>query len=422
MSFKSIAICKLPDSSEIQIYTGSVVKSPILEFELTARPQFVLTNGLNPEEVFWISGDVETAKINSSVPVFLEGYLRSIVNFNYFSEENSMPAEDENSKDNDQMIGKDCFQGQQPNSNSFNHLSNGNKCGSQSNGNNQDLPLNETSSNLKLLQTQFKATTLQQFTEEIEAIKTAISNFELEKVVAARIVQKELQGTYFGIDSLVEWYLTLCKNYPDCLVYLFLDSALGIWIGASPELLFDRDESGVSHTVSLAGTLFGESEVWSEKEILEQSTTSQHINEILNEFNLVADVSPLQERKNGTLRHLVSQYSFTTQSNQIVGLIHRLNPTPAVIGYPQKAALDWVKSKLKLKRELYSGAVGILSTRKSLLHVNLRCAKVYLNQKVDLFAGCGINSMSDPIREWQETQLKSEIIGRFIPNLMSLKD
>jgi isochorismate synthase len=422
MSFKSIAICKLPHSSEFQIFTGSVLKCPVLEFELTDFPQFVLTNGLNPEEVFWISGDVKAAPMNLSTPDVLVKYIQSIGDFRQVSSENSLPIKGENSRRSDSGISQDFIQDQQNDINGFNRQSKENKDETRLNGNNLEQLINENINNQPIGNWQNKVTTLQQFTEEIEAIKTAISNLELEKVVAARIVQKELQGQNFGFDSLVDWYFKLCGNYPDCLVYLFLDSELGVWIGASPELLFDRDESGVSHTVSLAGTLFGDSEVWSEKEILEQSTTSQHINEILHEFNLVAEVSPLQERKNGALRHLVSQYSFTTQTDQIMGLIHRLNPTPAVIGYPQNAALDWVKSKLKLERELYSGAVGILSTRKSLLHVNLRCAKVYMNQKVDLFAGCGINLMSDPVREWQETQLKSEIIGRFIPNPMNPKD
>jgi len=422
MSFKSIAICKLPLSSEIQIHTGSALKCPVLEFELTDFPQFVLTNGLNPEEVYWISGDVKAAPMNLSTKDVLVEQLMSFSDSRFFSSESSFPPKSDNSRMTDSGIIQDYIQDHENDIIGSNGQLEENKDETQLSGNDPEYLKRENIKNQVFGNLQNKASTLQQFTEEIEAIKTAISNLELEKVVAARIVQKELHGQNFGIDSLVEWYVKLCENYPDCLVYLFLDSALGIWIGASPELLFDRDESGVSHTVSLAGTLFGDSEIWSEKEILEQSTTSQHINEILQEFNLVAEVSPLQERKNGALRHLISQYSFTTQTDQIMGLIHRLNPTPAVIGYPQKSALDWVKSKLKLERELYSGAIGILSNQRSLLHVNLRCAKVYLNQKVDLFAGCGINSMSDPVREWQETQLKSEIIGRFIPNPTNPKD
>jgi isochorismate synthase len=352
MSFKSIAFCKLPHSSEILIYSGTVVKSTILEFELTEVPKFIVTKGLVPEDFFWISGDVDSAPLNSEISHLLKEHLNRLEEYQY------------------------------------------------SNYNSQS-----------------KITSQHQFSVEIERIKTAISNLEVEKIVAARIIQKDIQNQHFGVDSLVSWFVELCANYPDCLVYLFVDDELGIWIGASPELLFEREESGLSQTVSLAGTLFGESEVWSDKEKLEQSTTSRHINEILNDFNLVAEVSKVKERKNGSLRHLISQYSFQTQSNQILGLLERLNPTPAVIGYPQKTALKWVKTNLELNRELYSGAVGIVSSQNTLIHVNLRCAKVSLNQKIDLYAGCGINSMSDRAREWEETQLKSEIIGSFIPNL-----
>lgn len=422
MSFKSIAICRLPHSNEIQIYTGTIVKSSVLEFELTERPQFILTSGLNPDEIFGISGDVYSTPMNSSTANLLETYLQSLGDSVNISAENSFQKEAENFRGNNQDINPDYLQNHQNGLNDFNRDSNGNKYEGRLNGNELEHLISENINDKSFVNLQNRATTLEQFTEEIESIKTAISSSELEKVVAARIIRRDIRNQQFDFSSLVEWYVKLCENYSDCLIYLFVDSDLGIWIGASPELLFERDATGISHTVSLAGTLFGESESWSEKEKLEQSTTSQHIHEILKEFNLEAEVSQLQERKNGALRHLISQYSFNTKSSQILDILNRLNPTPAVIGYPQKVALNWVKKQLSLNRELYSGAVGIISTQKTLIHVNLRCAKVYLNQQIDLFAGCGINSMSDPLREWQETQLKSEIIGKFIPNLSSLKD
>jgi isochorismate synthase len=41
--------------------------------------------------------------------------------------------------------------------------------------------------------------------------------------------------------------------------------------------------------------------------------------------------------------------------------------------------------------------------------VNLRCAKIFKNNII-AFAGGGITIMSNPEKEWQETELKSQAI------------
>ncbi len=349
---KSAVFVRLPHEKNIEIHKGHLQKCVVSDWLIEKHPQFIFTNGLNPQELFTVSGEVSLIEWGDSHTQRLYNEVEEFLN-------------------------------------GFTDHKNG--CSTQ-------------------------AETFDDFENQINSVKSAINDRILEKVVVARIIQKSIIEAPGTGDLLVDWYLKLCEKYLDCLVYLFLDNNFGIWIGASPELLLSRNSFGESQTVSLAGTLFQETEEWSIKEKLEQSTTSQHIMEVLDELRIKSEISGLQEHKNGDLRHLVSKYSFFSDSNQLLQLLQKLNPTPAVIGYPQKTALKWVKSNLKLDRELYSGAVGLVSLDKTVLHVNLRCAKIYLHDRVDFFAGCGINSMSNPKREWEETSLKAEVIGQFIPS------
>ena len=47
------------------------------------------------------------------------------------------------------------------------------------------------------------------------------------------------------------------------------------------------------------------------------------------------------------------------------------------------------------------------------LYVNLRCAML-ANKKIWLYAGAGITEDSVPEKEWEETEMKCNIIGQFL--------
>ncbi len=371
MTSKSLAICRLPNQSEIHLFQGSVNAINMELFEIPENVGFLFTEGLDPNMGYFLSG--EARKVTSLEVVQQE--LRNAI------------AENFKFNSNDEK-----FNGK----------------------------------NIITLDSTTIPATFSEFTAEIDAVKKAIENDEVQKIVVARILKGDwikwgnsetnTSPLESAVENLYKWYDRLCEIYTDCMVYLLIDPQLGCWIGASPELLLSQEQSGAARTVSLAGTLFEDSEHWSAKEKLEQSTTSQHVEEALNSLNIQFEISQLKEQRNGHLRHLISEYQFNLNSDQLLPLLRQLNPTPAVIGYPQKRALEWVKANLSLKRELYSGAVGMISKSESYLHVNLRCAKLNLNGMVDFYAGCGINLMSDPQREWEETELKSQVISRYLEN------
>ncbi len=90
----------------------------------------------------------------------------------------------------------------------------------------------------------------------------------------------------------------------------------------------------------------------------------------------------------------------------VLDLVARLHPTPAVGGSPRSEALEWMSQQGESKRGWYTGAFGWMDAcGDGELSVVLRCG-VVRETRVDLFAGAGIVSGSDPSQELAETEWK----------------
>ena len=240
------------------------------------------------------------------------------------------------------------------------------------------------------------------FEKRVENAKIAFQNASLEKVVLARTKKVSLVN---GLDILKVFYRLVEAN-PNSLVYLMKSSQWGTWLGATPELLLNYDGKDFQ-TMSLAGTLFSDSEEWSSKEAAEQSVTSSFIEEVIGwDSNRKPQI---QELHQGRLRHLMSVYQLPMNMKEMAGVLTKLSPTPAVSGYPVQLALDYLQQTERMERSLYAGFIGSKSRENWKLHVNLRCAQILSNEAF-LYAGCGINSSSNPRREWEETQNKMRVI------------
>lgn len=240
------------------------------------------------------------------------------------------------------------------------------------------------------------------FEKRVENTKKAFQNASLEKVVVARVKKISMSKE---LDILTLFY-RLVKANPNSLVYIMKSSQWGTWLGATPELLLSYDGKDFQ-TMSLAGTLFSDIEEWSSKEAAEQSVTSSFIEEVIGwDSNRKPQI---QELNQGSLRHLMSVYRLPMNMEKMASVLTKLSPTPAVSGYPVKLALDHLQKTEKMERSLYAGFIGSKSGENWKLHVNLRCAQIFLGDAF-LYAGCGINSSSNPRREWEETQNKMRVI------------
>jgi isochorismate synthase len=87
-----------------------------------------------------------------------------------------------------------------------------------------------------------------------------------------------------------------------------------------------------------------------------------------------------------------------------------LHPTPAVAGFPQAAAVAYIREHEQLERGWYAGALGwIGADGGGECAVALRSALLEGN-RATLFAGCGIVAGSDPEAEYAESRLKLRVM------------
>lgn len=258
-----------------------------------------------------------------------------------------------------------------------------------------------------------------QFTSEAnqkEAFETlvskgiaAIQNGVFDKVVLSRKIVLNEQIL------VVATFQNLIATYPTAFRYLFFHPKIGLWMGATPELLVKINQNQFE-TVALAGTqLFSESIIWNTKEIEEQQFVTDFIvSEIASKVkNLV--VSEPKTIKAGNLAHLKSIITGQLAVGfSALDLITSLHPTPAVCGLPKESALEFIQKNEAFDRTYYSGFLGEYnSNNQTDLFVNLRCLEV-VNDAVNIYVGCGITKDSNPEMEFLETENKSMTMRNII--------
>ncbi|MGI9531339.1 chorismate-binding protein [Lutimonas sp.] len=213
-------------------------------------------------------------------------------------------------------------------------------------------------------------------------------------------------------------FLRLMRKYPSAFVYVWYHPAIGIWSGASPELLL-RTEGKNFQTMSLAGTqkYSGSVDVsWGEKEIKEQRIVTDHIVESLQGMPL--ELSDLYTRKAGDLLHLCNDIKGQLGVNtSLHELIEKLHPTAAICGLPKKEVRQFILREEGYDRSYYTGFLGELNMNdgkesRSNLFVNLRCMQLIErpNPQAIIYVGGGITLGSNPLLEWKETVDKSLIM------------
>ena len=236
-----------------------------------------------------------------------------------------------------------------------------------------------------------------------------IAEGSLEKIVPARTKVIPLPD---GFD-LGRTLATLLSQYP-------------YWMGASPEPLI-KTEGDYFHTMSLAGTQPAQgnnplkSAAWTQKEIEEQALVSRYIVDCFKTIRLreYEEHGP-KTILAGNLLHLRSDFKVNMRSTGFANLgsvmLSLLHPTSAVCGMPRNEAQAFLKAYEGFDRSFYAGFLGPVQIEGATsLFVNLRTAN-FRDGQVVLYAGAGVTEDSDPEKEWEETELKCEILGKFIQN------
>lgn len=235
-------------------------------------------------------------------------------------------------------------------------------------------------------------------------------------------------------------YVQLLKTYPNAFCYLWYHPKVGLWLGATPEILIKT--KGVEFTtMSLAGTQVSKTEdkqpEWSTKEYNEQQLVTDYIKSVLgNRVKQVRFTEPETVRA-GHLWHLRTKITGRFSNGRLKELVTALHPTPAVCGLPLQAARRFILENEEYDRSFYTGFLGELNfktdrsrnrnqknqensayrsvTTKSELFVNLRCMQL-VKDKALIYVGGGITIDSDVEKEWMETQSKAQTMLRILAN------
>ena len=252
----------------------------------------------------------------------------------------------------------------------------------------------------------------EEYIKQGEKLVAAIRNLGIQKTVLSRIETQD-----FDSEKALDLFYLLEKQYPTAFIYCFFEETLGTWLGASPEILFQKfGNSGF--TVALAATKkVTDSSPWNQKETLEQAFVSDFILERLNQIKIsdIEQTGPF-EHQAGPVKHLKTDFSFSIDSHSSFEIMEALHPTPAVSGLPQAISLELIDSLEKHQRELYAGFIGLVEENQASVYVNLRCCQLSQG-KIHLYLGGGYTKDSDPQHEWEETVNKSKTILDLVQKL-----
>jgi isochorismate synthase len=259
-----------------------------------------------------------------------------------------------------------------------------------------------------LSDTKQKSTSKEQYTDLVKKITKAVRAGDFKKIVAARVWTMSKPPLF----DPVAMFEKLSKNYPAAFVSLTYIPDVGLWIGASPEILVSETPTMLT-TYSLAGTkVIDDNTAWSGKEKKEQQIVTDFIQKKLRKtvsekINIRGPVT----HEAGRLKHLLSVFTIMHDGTGIwKQVVKALHPTPAVAGMPRRKALKYIAAEESFDRSFYAGYLGPVNQHgRTDLFVNLRCMEVRERQLL-FYAGCGITADSDPDGEWQESERKIDIL------------
>ena len=258
-----------------------------------------------------------------------------------------------------------------------------------------------------------KTTSKEAYTNSVQTAIDTINNSKLNKVVPTKIKLHNLVDNF----DLAEVFVKLCAKYPAAFVSVVSTKEFGTWLTATPELLINVNADGIFETMALAGTQKNNAKktlhevAWVDKDIEEQAMVSRFIINRFKEIRLrdFIEKGPMTVQA-GNLNHLCTTFKVDTKATEFQNLggvmLNLLHPTSAVCGMPKEPAIRLLEKIEPHNRKFYTGYLGPVNIHnETSLFVNLRCMELF-EEKANLFAGAGVTAISDPEKEWNETELK----------------
>lgn len=257
--------------------------------------------------------------------------------------------------------------------------------------------------------------TREEYENQVTAMVELLKQGQGHKMVLSRTVTLAERA----YEKAAAWYTALADHYPEAFVFLVFIPGKTCWLGATPEIFLRQSEVG-TETMALAGTRkVGTGGAWGQKEIEEQTIVADYIAETIE---TVCGEKWRQEgpfsKQAGRVEHLCTTFRHAGKlTSELTDRVRcALHPTPAVGGVPVGTALPMIRRIEGRDRRYYAGYVGPVSGDGCWdWFVNLRCMELW-SDKIRLHVGGGITALSDPRKEWEETELKSRTLLDIIQN------
>ena len=252
---------------------------------------------------------------------------------------------------------------------------------------------------------------LARWSKMIEGAKEFFLEGAISKVVLSRVRLHHVKN----LDS-IEFYSKLLESYRENMCFYF---SIGgeIFLGASPETLV-RKRGLFVETEALAGSaprgntkekdaVQKERLLSSNKDRIEHQIVVRSIRSVLQEVCSEVKISEMSVKTLSYIHHLNTILSGKLYPEiMIFYLARQMHPTPALGGFPKKEALNVIVELEAEGRGWYGSPVGWMDAEgDGEFSVAIRSA-LLKKDVIALFTGAGIVPESDPVKEWEETELK----------------
>ena len=246
------------------------------------------------------------------------------------------------------------------------------------------------------------------YLSNIQNIIKKINNKDLSKVVISRLSKYSLKEN-LNKGQLIEY---LNRNHPNCFNFFINFNKDKSFIGSSPEKLIKLNNNTTLSIDALAGSSKKINDLRAIKEIDEHNYVIKHIKDIMSPICKKIYIPKKPETLNlKYINHLITSITGELKNkNHIIDLIKKLYPTPALLGFKSKKALQIINDIEKTDRGWYGGCIGNFDTNgNGDFFVPIRSC-LQNHKKLFIFTGSGIISKSNATKEWEETQIKSKHI------------
>jgi anthranilate synthase component I len=256
-----------------------------------------------------------------------------------------------------------------------------------------------------------------EFINKVQKAREKIYRGDIFQVVISRKFSFNLSGDPLKI------YQKLRELNPSPYMY-FLKHRNSLIIGSSPEMLLRSDSKNIE-TFPIAGTRpvtknealnkrLRNDLLSDEKEISEHTML---VDLARNDLGRVCKYGTVKTKKLMTVKrfshvqHIVSHVvGKLTNDKDCYDAFKALFPAGTVTGAPKVRAMEIIDELERKQRGPYAGALGYFSFNKACdFAITIRSLFV-INNKAYVQAGAGIVMDSIPMKEWQETLQKAEVI------------